>query len=123
MSDKFLITRRSFLKVLGITGVAVNLYPFDLAEAAGWPDFNPEHQYGDDPFHLTDHGINRFDPLMKATIDEMDKGIKATIPPKYRKHVEYHIVNPKPGKSDPLGQRGVCYWKYKPRGKGGVFIK
>jgi len=123
VSNKFLVSRRLFLKALGVTGLAINLYPFDVAEVAGWPDFNPNHQYGDDPIHLSDFVLGRFDAIIAQIIRVMDNGVKKTIPPKYRKRVEYHIVNPKPSASDPLGLRGACYWIYRPNGKGGVFVE
>jgi hypothetical protein len=119
--NKFSLTRRSFLKAIGVGVVAVNLYPFKAAEAVGWPHFNPKHQYGDDPLRITDEiRKNRFDPLLREVISIMDEQIARVIPPKYRRHVEYIILNPYPRKSDPLSQVGVVAWKYSPGGKGGI---
>jgi hypothetical protein len=119
--NKFSLTRRSFLKAIGVGVAAINFYPFKAAEAVGWPDFNPKHQYGDDPFRVTDViERNRFDPLLKEVISLMDQQIVNIIPPRYRRNVEYIIINPRPNKYDPLAQVGTVAWKYTPGGKGGV---
>lgn len=121
--NKFLLTRRSFLKAIGITPVAAKLYPFDLAERVGWPHFNPNHQYGDDPLCLTDFVKNKYDPIVKEILDIMDDGIKKTIPPRYRKRIDYLILNPKLGGYDPLSLRGFAAWKYSPNGKGIIRVE
>lgn len=123
INNPFLATRRSFLKALGITGVAVNLYPFQAAEAAGWPGFDPNMPYHGSQVHFPDFVKYKYDQLFKKIIVFMDTEIKETIPPQYRRHIDYLILNPKISASDPLAQRGLAGWRYLPNGKGELRIE
>lgn len=119
MSDKFLLSRRSFLKALGVTGLALTVNPFELFQSKAHPHFNPKKEYGD-YLCITDFVNGQNDPIVREAINIMDEQIHKTIPLKFRKHIEFLFKNAKPTKSDPLAQVGFSYWKYKPGGKGGL---
>ena len=105
------LSRRGFLKALGITGAVLLVSPQKIVEAISYPYFDPREQYGNilevrDIFDVE---------LKKAVAEFFDAKIRQTIPPKYRNLIKYEFIDPIPCSYDPLGQIGYASWKYKLR--------
>ena len=83
-------------------------YPFDKDK---YPHFNPDHQYGDDPFTVTDYLTEADLIWLKVELEEMYRKV---IPPLYRHRVKIGFYTLRPTSSDSLAQRSIGYWKYTP---------
>ena len=115
------LTRRSFLKAIGITSAVAAASPSlfikeTLATSKYW-GFDPNQTYGD-YVHVTCSVVKRKDdPVLIECLKICDEQIKEVIPPgKYRKKIRFIVENPgKPSRSDPLGQYGYFKWIYNPK--------
>lgn len=97
------MTRRNFLKLLGLT-VAAAMLP--IGQKKEYPDFNPSTQYGDYVI-ITDDSPE----MVREARRHLFNQIKDIIPPEYRDQISW-INMPF---DDPLSQRGSVGWKYTPK--------
>jgi len=107
------VSRRSFLKLLGIGTVAVATLDSVLSrltDAAEYSHFDPMREYGS--------SVMTTDILSDSEAAELyaelfDEGVSESIPPEYRSKIRYWYVEPD-CQSDPLNEKGFLIWKYSP---------
>lgn len=107
--EKTYLTRRGFLKALGITLVASQL-PIGVLADSAYAHFDPAKQYGSYVVWDEDAKVT----VSQAQIMLTDQ-ISFVIPSRYRKHIKWIIRNPRLSPSDPLKKHGSLGWKYTPK--------
>lgn len=118
------LSRRSFLKILGISTAVVAASPEiflkEFVASNKYSHFNPKCQYRGH-LTITDFVENKDDPIIIEALSIMDDQIKETIPPNYRHKIKYTFINPKiPRDTDYLCRYGYASWKYSPSYKNNI---
>ncbi len=88
--------------------------------------FDPKKSYGSNPgvpVQFTDTVSGEEDPMAIEVIRVLKEEAEQIIPPGFRDHIKYMLINPKETNFDPLANFGVAGWEYTPNGKGGVVIE
>jgi hypothetical protein len=105
------LSRRDFLKVLGISAAAVAVAGPRWLD--NYPHFRPDRMYGD--YVVCSDFPDRI--LVEVVKERFTPQIREVIPPEYRRNIRWCVDYP--GNTiDPLMQVCTVGWKYVPEKKG-----